>query len=134
MRANLVAVPDSGLHDLPPRWDGKPVAWRGWERPEALFICPPRKDPCESCGSLADQTMNVGLVGDDPAMTPEDVERDDQLVRAGYKPPRSRKSWLKLTAFRCVDCGADSVLDDDDEVWTLDLSDYGDAGSTEGTH
>lgn len=130
VRANLVAVPDSGLHDLPPRWDGTPVAWRGWESFEA-FVCGPRRAACESCGSLEQPTLNMGLVGDDPTMTPEDVRRDDEAVKLAYSTGhrRERHSWIQLTAFRCAECGADSIVDDDGVVWTLDLSDYGDAGS-----
>lgn len=132
-RSNLVAVPDSGLHDLPPRWDGYPVMWRGWQSLTGHICGRAERACCERCGSVEYPTINVGLVGDDPDMTPTDVEHDDQAVRLAYQMRRRRKrrSWIRLTAFRCVECGADNVVDGDGVSWNLDLSDYGDAGSTE---
>lgn len=131
MRANLVAVPDSGLHDLPPRWDGLAVVWYGWEA-LTYHLCPPVRECCEACGSMAGPVVNFGLVGDDPEMSPADVEHDDQVVLLAYQSGhrRQRRSWLRLTAFRCPDCGADSILDGNGVLWRLDLSDYGDAGSS----
>lgn len=126
----LVAVPDNGFHDMPPRWDGHAVLWRGW-RPLGVHICPPRPECCESCGSLASPLINLGLVANDQVMTHDDVTHDDQAVdlarRMGQR--RERHAWLRLTAFRCPDCHADSVLDADGVLWELDQSDYGDAGS-----
>ena len=47
----LRIVPPTGLHDLPPKWDGRTVTWQGWQS-EPTFICPPPKPtPCRSCGS-----------------------------------------------------------------------------------
>ena len=39
---------------------------------------------------------------------------------------------VRLFASRCPDCGLDTVVDytsEPEQVWTLDESDYGDAGS-----
>lgn len=33
-------------HDLPPRWDDRLVAWRGWETQPPAFICPPPRQEC----------------------------------------------------------------------------------------
>lgn len=109
MRANLVAVPDSGLHDLPPRWDGLDVTWSGW-RATTAHICPPLREACTSCGCLEWPTVNIGH------------------INLGLNR-RGRQTFRVLTAFRCVECGADHVLDDKGVMWDLDLTDYGDAGS-----
>lgn len=132
MRPNLVAVPDSGLHDLPPRWDGLPVAWRGW-RTITGHICPPGRDACSSCGSLEHPTINFGLLADDPAMTPEEAAHDDRATLLAHRSRhrRQRRTWIKLTALRCVECGHDQVLDAEGNLWDLDLSDYDDRGSTD---
>lgn len=130
---HLSAVVDVGTrHDLPPRWDGHPVVWRGWETLNA-FICGGRagSECCPGCGSRAASAINLGLVGDDPDMTVGDVEHDDHAVAMASKlgHRRRRRSWFRLTAFRCPDCRLDLVVDGDDQCWTLDASDYGDEGS-----
>lgn len=134
MRQNLVAVPNSELHDLPPRWDGLAVLWRGWE-PGPAPLCTGRRggltrDCCESCGSVELPSLNVGTVADDPDMTAEDIERDiaSGELALRLRARRARRSTIRLTAFRCTECGADVVLDGE-TWWTLDASDYGDEGS-----
>jgi hypothetical protein len=124
---HLVAVPSGDLHDLPPRWDGLSVVWRGWDEFD-MRSCPPRG--CDSCGHFG-ALVNLGLVGDEPQMSHEDVEHDDRAVRLAFsmRSRRERKSWLRLTAFRCTGCGLDVVVDDERNVWDLDESDYGEAGS-----
>ena len=94
-------------HDLPPKWDGRPVEWEPeWQR-DNLFICPPTAaPPCPGCGRVADRSHRTGTVTTD----------------VGFR-------W-RLTAYRCVHCGHDEVHDHaTDTTWGLDTSDYGDAGS-----
>ena len=53
------------------------------------------------------------------------VEPDVRQMRA--------RPGVRLFAFRCPDCGLDTVVDytsEPEQVWTLDESDYGDGGST----
>jgi len=102
-------------HDLPPAWDGLPVEWRGWgATPTTLgYHLPLDAIACRRCGSLDEQLHNVGVVDLGPSDDAEDSGR-----------------YIRLLAFRCPDCRHDQVLDqDDDELWDLDESDYGDDGS-----
>lgn len=94
-------------HDLPPLWDGEPVVWGRWRPPVAIFMCnrSARVEPafCTACHSTANPALATGTVG----------------------------RFRRLTAFRCPDCGHDTVADaDTGEVWDLDPTDYQDEGST----
>lgn len=96
-------------HDLPPRWDGHPIDWTGWQSPtrsSAAYHAPP--DACESCGIEDSQPkMNIGTIRD---------------VSGGGK----------LVAFRCSECGNDVVWDwSTNAWWDLDPTDYSDEGSYE---
>lgn len=144
----LRLVSDAPGHDLPPRWDGFAVAWRGWEeRPSPTFICGEPDDvcgscgrgdhawsnACERCGSDKPPSSNVGLIGDDPKLTADEITRNDEAIDLASRTGRVksmpvRLGWMRLTVFRCPDCGLDTVVDGD-EVWTLDPDDYGDEGS-----
>ena len=45
---------------------------------------------------------------------------------------RRARPGVRMFASRCPDCGLDTVVDytsEPEQVWTLDESDYGDAGS-----
>lgn len=97
-------------HDLPPKWDGRPVQWDGWHTLMPAFICPPpKRDCCPACGSLTEPVSNTGRVFADP----------DLRVPVGM-----------LFAFRCPDCRIDLVLDSHGrDGWVLDESDYSDEGS-----
>ena len=93
-------------HDLPPSWDGEPVAWSDWEQMAPMFICPPPKPkPCKVCGTYEPHITNSGRV----------IQNDGHLLR--------------LTAFRCPDCRTDQVIDWAGDIWDLDPSDYTDDGS-----
>lgn len=99
-------------HDLPPLWDDQPVQWQGWERPVwttlALHL-PLESLACRKCGNLAAASRNAGVV----------------------RPPGAGHPTRRLFATRC-DCGHDQVYDlDTDELWDLEDSDYGDAGSVD---
>lgn len=104
-------------HDLPPKWDGVEVEWRGWEPPlQPTFR--PHVPPCccEQCGSDKHPALNQGLMA--------------------ARPGGAR--LLRLVAFRCADCGVDVIREtsrrqrfgDSPEWWVLDESDYGAEGST----
>ena len=119
------------VHDLPPRWDGLPVAWRGWESLPITSCRAWGSDRCASCGSDKRSSINFGIVGDSAEMTPRDVRANDAACRiaplsAAVFP--KRKAWIRLIAFRCPDCGHDQV-DDGTDFWDLDPSDYTDDGS-----
>lgn len=107
-------------HDLPPMWDGHPVAWDDeWEPTPAMNICPPPKNPgCEHCGSLAQSLMRCGLRGPFRTAT---RNRYNQIV----------KGWThdRLTVLRCPDCLHDVVVDSEWNLWDLGPEDYGPRGS-----
>ena len=101
-------------HDLPPRWDGHPVEWLGWQSETKIFICPPPKpEPCTHCGSIANRAMNRGII------------TFTGLPRIGSKRYPNR---LHIWAFRCNECKADQVWDTE-QMWELDPTDYQDEGS-----
>ncbi|MEB3023402.1 MULTISPECIES: CpXC domain-containing protein [Mycolicibacter] len=110
-------------HDLPPRWDGLPVQWGDWRPPPELFICPPSRTQqcCPRCGDTRAQQMNLGRIWTDPATAPPAISRGRLLG--------GRQLIAMLTAFRCPNCGHDTVLGSDGQLWDLDMTDYTDNGS-----
>ena len=129
-------------HDLPPKWDGRVVAWQGWEyAPSGVFICPPPKaDVCEGCRKPTTEkgfpcwSTNRGFVADSFRLTLDDFaaenEKRDRLPFLA-KGKLARHWWIELTAFRCHHCNLDSVWDwTTNEWWLLDHTDYGDDGSS----
>lgn len=104
-----------GKHDLPPKWDGITIEWRGWEGPQwtsAQFHQSWQEDRCQFCGGDKQASMNLGYACDPP--TPAGIKR------------KAMRWW----AFRCPDCRGDVVHDlATDEWWTLDSTDYDDQGS-----
>lgn len=116
------------VHDLPPRWDGRPVVWQGWTAP-IVFMCSIPERACAECGSRRDPSLNAGLVGDSPDLTRAAVKRNDDAIRFHRRMAPARIGWIRLTAFRCPDCGHDVVVDDEGTAWDLEPSDYTDAGS-----
>lgn len=91
-------------HDLPPMWDGTPVAWGPWSRDTSSVIhhAPVDDIACHVCGVI-----------------------EQPLLAGGWVPRRV----VRLLAVRCG-CGHDTVYDEQTgEVWDLDPSDYTDAGS-----
>lgn len=146
--SSLRLVPDAPGHDLPPRWDGLVISWQGWKPGNHVFVCTEPTNVCDhcgrgehdtdmgcSCGSVRPPSSNVGFVADDPATTLDELERNiagsDLAHRTGRpKSAPERLGLIRLVAHRCPDCDADTVVDTaTGEVWTLDESDYGDAGS-----
>lgn len=116
-------------HDLPPRWDGHPVAWdpEGWKTPDMQpHIChireegstPLREDPdflgvCPGCGMSTQTSMRRGRITTDLG------------------------DWI-LYVFRCTRCGHDQVTEHAATAtgwscWDLDPDDYTDTGSYERT-
>lgn len=98
-------------HDLPPLWDGEPVEWREWRDEPVMFICTrgrrKQPDPPKRCARAAGTARETtqGLIG----------------------------GLVRLHVVRCChDCCQDTVLDlETNEVWDLDDTDYGDAGSVD---
>ena len=110
-------------HDLPPRWDGREVEWRGWSKVITGTVCPPRKpDACPLCGSPAEPAINLGAVWADYAVEGILTIRKARLCE--------RVVVVSLAAWRCPDCRGDWVTrQGSDELWVLDDSDYTDEGS-----
>lgn len=109
-------------HDLPPRWDGLPVEWGCWDDTGRAFMCPPPKPQrCARCGSEHPRLINVGRLWTDPATAPPAI--------GPTRLRRGRHLVGVISAFRCPDCGHDSVLDHLGNEWDLDETDYTDDGS-----
>ena len=108
-------------HDLPPRWDGLPVEWGEWSSTEGMFICPPPRDTCGRCGTVQPPRIALGRIWTDPQTAPAAIGR--------ARLQRGRHLVAILSAFRCVVCEHDHVLDGDGQAWDLDETDYTDAGS-----
>lgn len=129
-------LPVSRLHDLPPRWDGRVVAWDGWEVPNGpVFICPPLpKSCCEACGSAAQQPMNRGRVAISPRTTRDEVLASDAArnrLPVAWRGKLKPLALYELVAWRCPDCLQDMVMELRGGWWRLDESDYGEEGSVE---
>lgn len=102
--------------ELPDLWDWEPVKWSPW-RDDLItgssfqFHAPVEALACDKCGVLGKQRVCFGI---------RPIRRD---LGETY-PVRS------LRAFRCADCGHDTVTDQrTNEHWDLDETDYGPAGS-----
>ena len=128
-------------NDLPPKWDGRRVDWSDWDT-SAVFICGPtraRQQRCEGCGSTASRATSLGTVYPLDGETFETHEPRVKRTRSGREyeagtttVARRARPGVRLFASRCPDCGLDTVVDrtsGHQQVWTLDESDYGDAGS-----
>lgn len=133
MTLTLVAT----RHDLPPRWDGRPVEWGEWHQAQTTlpFHTPVADQACTACGLIAEPAISAGRI---PPLASETFEVPDiRTLRSGRTYERGKKlvpAWavVCLVAFRCTGCGADRVHDErTGETWDLDASDYGDAGSVE---
>ncbi|GAB4987866.1 hypothetical protein BB737_00380 [Mycobacterium avium subsp. hominissuis] len=114
-------------HDLPPRWDGLPVEWGEWEDTAGVFVCPPPRKPdrCDHCDSTRAPLISAGRIWTDPKTAPPAVGQ------ARFR--HGRHLVGSITAFRCPDCGHDSVLDPNGQHWDLDPTDYTDGGSWDNT-
>lgn len=90
----------------PIMWDGAAIVWGKWHSSN-VFLCDRRsRKPRETCAQCHSTTTL-------------------SLHCRGHV---FRPQW-RLSLTRCFDCGADTVLDWNDEAWDLDASDYGEAGS-----
>ena len=101
-------------HDLPPKWDGRVVAWSTWHPARELFICPPPKpEPCRACKSTAPSTFTAGVVHPLAGETVM-VDRVKTTVsgREYVAGKMAKAAWpvVRLHLFRCTDCGHDVVL------------------------
>lgn len=135
-------MPDLALwarNDLPPKWDGRRVDWSEWDT-DPIFVCPPPTDPrCEGCGSAARQATSRGTVYPLDGDMFETHEPRVKRTRSGREyvsgtttVARRARPVVLLVVSRCPGCGLDTVVDRTSghlQVWTLDESDYGDAGS-----
>jgi len=111
-------------HDLPPRWDGLPVQWGQWGETAGMFICgrsSARGERCGRCKSAAAPQINLGRIWTDPRTAPPAIARG--------RLSRGRHLVCTISAFRCADCGHDTVLDGNGVMWDLDDTDYAEDGS-----
>lgn len=132
----MLQPPLPTAHDLPPRWDGRRVEWRGWQQAPTTtlrFHLPPQCRCCTECGSLDAPHLNRGAVwalpveglappGDDVVLALVETARR-QAAQAAGRPVG------QLFALRCPDCHHDQIGDDRGQWWDLGDSDYGDDGS-----
>jgi len=129
-------LPTERAHDLPRFWDGKAVAWRGWEAEIEAFICPPPKPSCcPACGSFAKPAINHGRVAKLQAITHDMIAAKDAArdrLPVGLKHKIAALALYELVAFRCPDCRHDQVWErHEGTTWDLDESDYMGDGSWE---
>ena len=124
-------------HDLPPKWEGLAVLWRGWEAGlrNHVIICPPPKTPecCAACGSFEEPVTNRGLVAVALFLTHDQLraEEENRKRLGSLAHKRKPRALYRLFAHRCPDCKHDVVWDTDtDDWWDLDHTDYGPDGST----
>jgi hypothetical protein len=68
--------------------------------------------------------MSTGRVWDEADPNPADGSLDPTAPQEN-----TRRLALILTAFRCLSCRRDWVLDTDGQAWDLDETDYTDVGS-----
>lgn len=122
------------VYDLPPKWDGRVVEWRGWERSVTL-LCggPDWAQQCHACGSKEVPLRNPGVVHPIPGQTfRKDHVRRTKSGKEYVSGTVPVAAWpvLRLFASRCSDCEHDTVWDEEtDEWWDLDHTDYGPEGS-----
>lgn len=113
----LVPLPGRGTaHDLPPRWDGRKVAWEPWREEPQTFICGRGTHDQIRCATCRTNQPRLTCTGTTAA--------------EGAHPAR------RLLAYRCRGCGHDTVVElarQGMQVWDLDDSDYGDVGSHDPT-
>lgn len=125
----LTVVPPLVDRPLPVAWDDQPVTWRPTDVVDEgqVFVCPPPKpSPCAGCREPAQPVASwQGLV---EHTEPGYWDRHPTTGRPRRHRTRTRLV-VRLRLTRCV-CGHDVVVDlETDEVWDLDESDYGPAGS-----
>lgn len=123
----LTVVPPLVERPLPVAWDDLPVRWQPAEVPGPVFVCPPPKPtPCAGCRQPTQPVASWRGLVEQPV--PAYWRRDPSTGRPRHWTASSRVlARLRLT--RCA-CGHDVVVDlETDEVWDLDETDYGPAGS-----
>ncbi len=136
MTAQRTLPTDDRANDLPPRWDGHRVEWKGWEVPppsSIRFHMPP--ECCRACGSIEPAQHNRGVIWSEPGEVVP-FRRPKSYANAVSNQAARRDGVVlgSLTAIRCPDCRYDTVLGPERsglarEVWDLDESDYTDQGS-----
>lgn len=121
-------------HRLPPAWDGTPVKWDPFEE-DRIVLCGRGKwleeMRCE-CGSTRASLIAMGRRQPLPGETMETTRpTTGRFGRTVYVPTTVPAVPVRdLTAYRCQDCGLDTVWDmRTDEWWTLGPEDYGPEGS-----
>lgn len=123
------------VRDLPPKWDGQAVEWRGWTHGNSTNVLHSPRERCEGCGSENEPSVNPGITDPRPGETyTYDPIKKTRTGREYIGQPKTVTAgrWVRIVAFRCPDCHRDEVWDKrTDEWWTLDESDYGAEGSVD---
>lgn len=125
-----------GVHDLPPKWDGRTVTWGPWRelRSSIAFHAPAEDLACTRCGLIAEPLTAGGWVQPNPGETfTVDDERRLPSGRVYARGTKEVPAWalLCLCATRCAGCRHDTVHDErTGETWDLGSEDYGPDGST----
>lgn len=121
-------------NEFPVKWDDRPVEWNT-EDPMPGRALSHFDFTCNGCGaSDAPVDCYVGRVDPAPGATFE-VDRERKLPSGRtYVRTVDVPAWplARLSLYRCLACGHDEVYDHETEqLWDLDDSDYGDAGSVD---
>lgn len=123
---------------LPALWDGRPVEWTPVTVGH-VFMCRAthhREDMehCERCGRASERRQWRGTVWAKPG---DHVQADGE-IRTGRHywrdrvvQPGDKVTFEGLYAWRCTECGIDTVIElSSGALWLLDEDDYGPEGST----
>lgn len=98
--------------NLPPKWDGEPIAWERWEKRITVSHL---ELSCEGCGLDSSLWHSTGW-----------------YVRSSMGSEWKRRGMRNFHATRCGWCGHTTVYTmHDGQAWTLDESDYSPDGSYE---
>lgn len=121
---------DGREFDLPPKWDGRAVAWQPWSTTSTPAGEGEYGTPCPHCGSFENALITQGVGEDDPTdyiiVTVPSVGPDG----VGTVERRQRvRPQLVLTVTRCPECLHDTVRDPLTGTCDLDEGDYGPDGS-----
>lgn len=133
---DLFSIADD--HDLPPKWDGRPITWAGWQSPLPTtmdFHAPLEALACNECGTIDSPEVNRGRVAAWPGETTivDVVARTRSGREYIRKTEQQAQQKTTLVALRCPHCENDTVLDmTTNELWDLTSADYTDTGSREG--
>lgn len=124
----LHLVRDRKPVELPETWEGtgeRRILWSDWSGPHRIFMCPApaEQEACEGCGEVTEEETSAGRILPLPGELVEVEETIESKRRPGSSWSRSVKRpaspYIRLIAFRCVECGFVEVLDGHPEYGTV---------------